>query len=486
MARVIEAPHSPLRSTAAALGFAAVLAGCATAPSGSPATEEATAATSALAARPAFREAQQAAAFEDGRWWQRFDDPALDRLVTEALAANHDIRIALARVEQARAGVDAATGRLLPSVNAAGIYSNSRTGYTEAQRLALPNLDIRRAGLDVAWEIDLFGAARAARGASSAGLLAAEHARRGAQLAVISEVARQYFVLRGAQERAAIVASLTDSQRETLRLTEARRASGEASDFDVDRARAALASTQAARPPLHTLVAVTEYRLATLTGRPAGAWNTLLDVAAPQPAAIDVASGQPAELLQRRPDLMAADAQLRAAGFRRDEAEANRYPRLVLAALFGSQWTGWNALNFGYAHFANIALALAQPLFAGGRIQAGIDSASAGEREALAAYERTLLQALEDVEGALAALRDEAARAEDLDQSVVARERSLARARSLYREGQADLLVVLDVERGLLAAKLDRAAHRTDKLLAVVQLYRARGGGWKAAELGAT
>ena len=179
---------------------------------------------------------------------------------------------------------------------------------------------------------------------------------------------------------------------------------------------------------------------------------------------------------------MAVDAQWRAAGFRRDEAAANRFPRLVLSALFGRQWTEWNALDFGAARFANVAAMLAMPLYSGGRIQAGIDAADAREQEAVALYERTLLQALEEVESSLVALRNQGVRAQDLDQSVAARERALVRARSLYREGQADLLVVLDVERGLLAAQLDRATNRTDQLLALVQLYRALGGGWQAAE----
>lgn len=472
-----------LRSRAAgALATLSVvtLAGCAGAPARSPATAALAAAAADVADRPAFLNAD-AGAVDEGHWWQRFGDPVLDQLLDAALAANHDVRIALARVEQARAGIDAAAARLMPSVNAVGAAARAETGYDAAVRQRLPNTDVRRAGLDVSWEIDLFGAARAARNAAAADALASEQGRRGAQLAVISEVARQYFTLRGAQARVAIVDSLIASQGETLRLTELRRAAGQASDFDVDRARAELSATQAARPALRTLVAVSQYRLATLTGRAPGAWPQL-EAAAPQAEPFAVGAGQPAELLQRRPDVIAAEAQLRAASFRRDEANANRFPRLLLSALFGRQWTEWNALDLGATRFANVAATLALPLYAGGRIQAGIDAANAREREALAVYERALLQALEDVESALVALRNEGARAQDLDQSVAARERARTRARALYREGQADLLVVLDVERGLLAAQLERATHRTDQLLAVVQAYRALGGGWQAAE----
>lgn len=472
-----------LRAAVSAAIFA-LLAGCAALPTNRAADGGRMAVAARLATHGSFPSTGPDAEgrFDDGRWWERFHDTALDELIEAGLRANLDVRIALARVEQARAGTAAAAARQLPSINAVGARSRAETGYDTDVRQRLPTIDARRAALDVSWEVDLFGAARAARNAAAAEALVAEYGRRGAQLAVISEVASQYFALRGAQARAAIVGALIGSQQKTLELTELKRSAGQASEFDADRARAELSATRAALPLLQTLIAVSQYRLATLTGRTPGAWSARLDPSADLPAPLDVAAGQPAELLARRPDMMAAEAQLSAAGFRRNEAEANRYPQLVLGALFGRQWTDWNALNFGATHFANLVGTLALPLYAGGRIKAGIDAASAREREALALYERTMLQALEDVDSALASVVDDRARAGDLDLSVQARERSLDRARALYREGQADFLVVLDVERGLLTSKLDRAALQTDELLSVVQLYRALGGGWKAAD----
>ncbi|MFN9031011.1 MAG: efflux transporter outer membrane subunit [Betaproteobacteria bacterium] len=426
--------------------------------------------------------AAQATAADVGAWWQRFDDALLRQLVADAVANGHDLRVAVARVEVARAGVQAATGAMLPGVSAVGARSVGETGYSVIARQRLPNTDITRAGLNASWEVDLFGALRAARGAAAADLLAADHARRGVLLSVAAEVARHYVTLRSAQERSAIVQDLVRSQRETLRLTEKLRAAGQGSDFDVDRALADLAATQAELPRLDALAAASRHRLATLTGQPAGTLDAALATTGPALTAPDVAPGQPIELPQRRPDVMAAEAQLRAAASRLDEAKASRFPRLVLNALFGTQWTDINALDIGRARFANVGATLALPLFAGGQIDAAIDAAGAREREALASYERSVLQALEDVESALAVLAGEARRGADLDQSVAARERALGRALALYRAGQADLLVVLDVERGLLAAQLARAAHHTDRLLATVHLYRALGGGWEVAE----
>lgn len=471
------------RSCVPLAAAAMILAGCA-----APALTPDSPLRAAAESQPAFLNAGSTPGVVDAQWWRHYGDPRLDTLISAALAANPDVRIALARVAQARAGTDATAARLLPSVNAVGARAAAETGYDAGLRQRLPDTDVRRAGADISWEIDLFGAARAARRAAGQDALAAEAARRGAQLAVIAEVARQYFVLRGAQQRLAIVQALVRSQQQTLRLTEIRRAAGEASEFDVDRATAALAATRASEPQLRTLLQVSAYRLATLTGRAPGAWADVLELAADaepaQPGPIEVTTGQPVELLQRRPDLMAAEAQWRAARFRHHEAQANRYPRLLLTALLGRQWTEWNALDLGAARFANLGATFALPLFAGGRIEAGIAAASAREHEALAAYERTLLQALEDVESALVALREERARGNDLALTVTARERALQRARALYRAGQADLLVVLDVERGLLAGRLDQAAHRTELLLANVQLFRALGGGWQAAEPG--
>lgn len=473
-------------STGRARAPAACLLGLALAACASP-RQAAPDAAALVAGRPAYLNAAanpDQAPFDEGPWWRRFGDPALDRLVDSALASNHDVRIALARVEQARAGSVAAGAGLLPSVSAAGARSGQNTNYAAAVRQRLPDTDVRRAGFDLSWEVDLFGAVRAARNAAREDFLAAEHARRGAELAVLSETARQYFVLRGAQDRLAIVDALVGSERETLRLTGLRRAAGEASDFDIDRAQAELSATQAQRPALMTLVEASGYRLATLTGQAPGAWAGLVAAPAPQPEAFAVSPGQPAGLLARRPDLMAAAAQLRAAGFRREAAQANRYPQLLLSATLGTQWTAWNSVDLGATHFKEVAATLAMPIFAGGRIQAGIDAAGAREREALAAYEQALLQALEEVESALVALHNEAARAQDLETSVAARERALQRARALYREGQGDLLLVLDVERGLLSARLEQSERRTGELLALVQVYRALGGGWQAAESG--
>ena len=426
-----------------------------------------------------------AAEVTESRWWQGFQDPVLDQLIGEAAANNRDVRAALARAEQACAGLQAATANLLPSVEGVGNGQQNTTGYSSAIRQQLPNVRASQLGLQASWEIDLFGRARSARRAARADALAAEDARRGALLLAISETAEQYFALIGAQDQRQIVSDLIGTERETLSLTELRRARGSASDFDLERARGELADTQALLPPIDSLVTTTGNRIAVLTGRAPGAWNVLV-TSAPKPIRVPrVPIAEPAELLRRRPDLMAADAMLAAAGFRQDEARALQFPQLLVSALIGSQWTNVNALDIGRARFTNAAGALTLPLFAGGRIHAGIHSADAVQREALAQYEQTLLRSLEDVEGAVTSSTNDARRGAALQAAITARTSALSKAQSLYKAGEIDLLQLLDVARGLLSSRLSGAVNQTAQLTDAVQIYRALGGGWESFETNA-
>jgi outer membrane protein, multidrug efflux system len=426
---------------------------------------------------------ESAPGISDIRWWHQFQNPTLDRLIEEAAANNRDVRGALARVELAHAQLRAATAGLLPNIAAVGSNEKDTNGYSPAIRQqAIPDIDASQAGAQVSWQIDLFGQARAARNAAKADTLAAEDTRRGAVLSAISETAEQYFVLLGAQEQRQIVGDLIHTERDTLRLTERRRTRGSASDFDLDRARAELADTEALLPDLDTLVITTRNRIAVLTGQVPGHWDELLSQT---PVALVVPAepvAEPAELLRRRPDLMAADASLKAAGFRQDEARAQQFPQLLVSALIGSQWSELNGLDIGRARFTNAASALTLPLFAGGRIHAAIRAADATQREALARYEQTLLRALEDVDGALTSYGSSARRGTFLQMSIANRTAALSKAQSLYKAGEIDLLQLLDVERGLLASRLAGSVNQTAQLTDAVQSYRALGGGWETFE----
>ena len=411
-------------------------------------------------------------------WWATWGDAALTALVEEALGANQDIAIALQRVAQARAGADAQASRLGPSVGVQASASRSNSGLPEPVKQGMPDTRALRVGIDVAWEIDLAGGVRAARDAAQADATAAAAGLQGARLLVASEVARQYFVLRSAHERLRIVEALAKAQRDTASRVESRLREGQASAFDHDRARAEADALDAQLPALRMLVGTTQTRLAVLLGRNPSAHVLDADTRFAWPSARAISAGQPSELLRRRPDLVAAEARVAAEALRSAEARAQWWPKLFLSALVGRQDLRLNALDLAPVHFSNVALAFAMPVFNAGRIDAGVRVQSARADESLLAWQKAVLVAVQEVEDSLLVRTQEAQRNAALALTVEHRRRSLQRAESLQREGQIDLLALLDVHRSVLASELALSESHLQQVLADVQLYKALGGGF--------
>jgi NodT family efflux transporter outer membrane factor (OMF) lipoprotein len=418
----------------------------------------------------------------DGRWWAAFGDALLTAWVERALEHNHDVAAAVQRVKAARAGVDAQASRLWPTVNLQGGASRTTSGLPDPVKQGQPDVRALRLGLDLAWEIDLAGGVRAARDAAAADATGAQAGLAGARLLVASEVARQYFLWRSAAEQAAIVQGLAKAQRETARLVEVRQREGQASTFDLDRARAEADALDAQLPPLRTLIGVSQNRLAVLMG--ANPSLLLSDSEAPfaWPAAIELAPGQPSQLLRRRPDLVAAEARFAAETLRGQEARAQWWPKLFVSALTGRQDLQLNALDLSPVRYSSVALALVAPVFNAGRIEAGIQAQSARAQAALHAWQQAVLVAVQEVEDSLLAQAQERQRAEALGAALAYRQRSLAHAQRLVREGQADLLTLLDVQRSVLAGELSLAASRLQMQQDAVQLFKALGGGFQTRD----
>jgi len=420
----------------------------------------------------------------DGGWWAGYGDVTLASLVEEALTANQDVAIALQRVAQARAGRDAEASRLGPTVGVQASASRSDSGLPEAVKQGMPDTRALRAGVDVAWEIDLAGGVRAARDAAQADAAAAAAGVQGARLLVASEVARQYFVLRGAEERLRLVQALAAAQRETANRVASRLREGEASDFDLDRARAEAGTLDAQVPPLRTLVGISQTRLAVLLGRNPSARVVDENEGFAWPAAREIGTGQPSELLRRRPDLIAAESRVAAETLRGAEARAQYWPKLFLSALLGREDLRLNSLDLAPVHFSNVALAFAMPVFNAGRIDAGIRAQSARADEALLVWQKAVLVAVQEVEDSLLVRAQETERAAALSSTVDHRRRSLQRAQSLQHEGQIDLLVLLDVQRSVQSSELALSDSRLQQVLADVQLYKALGGGLSSTRAG--
>lgn len=444
---------------------------------------------------PAYPQAEDGAAAAQ-RWWEALHDPVLDQLIDAAQRNNHDVRLALARVAQARAVLPAVDSRSAPNLALGGALSDQRSGLPPQVKFGLP--DTRAAQLDVnlAWELDLMGAAAAGSAAARADLVQGEWAVRGAQMMVANEVARQYLQLQAIDRGAALAAAIVTTFDLTAHLLAAREREGSASRLDMERLMSARATAQARLPDYTADRSAVLDRINLLLGQAPGAALPLPVAAAVplfdpydpqallQPGIGLLADpgkppvGQPADLLLRRPDLQAAASAVTAGQARRRQAHAERYPRLFLSALFGGERLTLNAIPYSPARYSNAALAFSAPLFNGGRLEALEDLQAARVDEASLAFEQSALRAVQEVDASLAQLKGQRERCLAL---LEARDRALAaldRIRILQHEGEADALGVLDLVRTTFLAQAAVLDAERDRGLAAIRLYAALGGGW--------
>lgn len=466
--RTAEVLRRVAATALASLPFA--LAGCAT-PFAQPSVEV----PGQFAAAPAAEVEPEVA------WWEIYGDPVLSELIQRAAQENRDVKIAAERVRAARAGETISRSWLLPSLGATAGGLDFNTDYSGVAKQTAPDFQAYGAAASVSWEIDITGRLRAGAKAAAADTLTTEAAAQGVRLLVLTDVAENYFTLVGALRQLDSVRAISAAQDETLRLIAARHRVGLASEFDLERARTAASSARAAIPPLETLVAVSRHRVAVLIGDQAS------NAAAIEPwsgvaVVPDVQPGQPAALLERRPDLLASRAQLEAANWRRRQAAAEWFPHLFANALFGSQNLELNDFDLGSARFSYASALLTMPIFDWGRTRAINEIAESVQRQALLGYEDAIVRALEDVENALVAVRDVHTRADSLQSAASSADAALSRAQSLYDRGQIDLLPLLDAQRSRLVARVGANDGNTQLLLATVDLYKALGGGWQVFE----
>lgn len=429
----------------------------------------------------ATEQADAAMPAADAEFWRGFGDPLLTRLVDEALSANHDLRIALARYDRANALLRGARFDHLPTLTAEATASEFRASADQLPGVARADRDgeSHEAGIVASWELDLFGRVRRGVEGSRAETAASAADLAAVQVAIVGEVARSYLELRGLQERLRVANENAGNQRETLRLVEARFDAGRGTEFDTARARAQLESTAARVPALEAQVAATMHRLAVLAGRTPDALVAELQVPAPLPALPDkLDAGTPGELLRRRPDVVAAEHRLHAATARIGVATADLFPRFTLGGLIGSQAIDAGALFERDSETRLVALGIDWSFLDIGRVRARIAAADADAAGELARYEQTVLLALEDTENAL--VRHARARVEDahLQRAAEDSARAAELAHVRFEAGAADLFEVLDAERTRLQAQDAFADARTRTAVSAVALYRTMAGGW--------
>ncbi|MDO1529654.1 efflux transporter outer membrane subunit [Fulvimonas sp. R45] len=460
-----------LRSTA--LFAALALAGCA---SVGPDYKAPAAPTPQLQGLDAARES--AAQFQ-AAWWKQFGDPTLDALIQRAAAGNLDLRIAQARLAESRALLGGAKSQQWPTLDAGASYTRSReqTPGVSDQR---NTVTAYQAGFDASWEIDLFGGVRRSVEAARADLGAGEAALQGAQVSLFAEVARNYFELRGTQQRQAIAERDIANLRDTLKLIQARAEVGTASEQDVASARARLSAVEAQLPLLDMQAHAGEYRLAVLLGEQPGALDVDVSPKTFKPIDAVLPIGAAGDVLSRRPDVRIAEREYAAATARIGVAKADFFPHISLGGFLG--FLAGRSNDFGSP--ATRAWSIAPSITWQGlnvqRVRSELHAAEARADAAQAGYRRTVLEAIEDVDNAVVGYNQQHARVEKLVEQAQQSRRAAKLAKVRYEQGATGFLELLDAERVQLAAEDDLAQAQSAIDTRAVALYKALGGGWQA------
>jgi multidrug efflux system outer membrane protein len=418
------------------------------------------------------------------RFWTVFGDQQLDTLVTRALLMNHDLRISLARLNEARALRGAARLDLGPTITAGGGYTDQRLSTSQA-RGGPRDSSGYDASFDASWELDFFGRARRALEASNAELEAATANLGDVSISVIAEVSRSYFELRGDQQRLAVAERNVANQTETLTLTQARLEGGTGTELDTSRAQAQLAVTRASIAPLRASVARAIHRISVLSGLSPEALRADLELPSDLPAVPEItAVADPAQLLRRRPDIRVSERELAAATARIGVAVADLFPRVTFTGSVGVAAASFSGLNDSGSGTHFIGPGISWAAFDLGHVRARIAAARARNEGALASYEQTVLRALQETEDALVTHARSRDRLRELSQAADASQTAARLARLRYENGAVDFLQVLDAERSLLQVEDSLAQSRAETATSLVTVYKALGGGWVAPAAG--
>jgi multidrug efflux system outer membrane protein len=415
-------------------------------------------------------------------WWQIFRDATLQQLVRTALAHNPDLRSAAARVQWAAAQLQIARGAQLPWASAYGSGSYSRAwpgGGVGSGSLSF------RANAGVSWDADLFGGLRGATASARAWAQASDEDRRGVALALVAGVASAYTDLRAADQQLEIARGAVEARLPYLDLTRRRFEEGAAAELDYRQAQALYESARTLVIDLEEAIARIENALSALLGQAPGAVPRGAALAE-LPRLAELPPGLPSSLLERRPDVRAAERRLAATTADIGVYKAQLFPQLTLSSNGGYSWTK------SWVHYAvypspsrdsfswSVGASLSQWIYRGGRNRAAVRGAEAEQRQALSEYEGAVLNALREAEDALVSLRAAGERCASLDSLVVHSRAVLAVAEARYEAGTVPFLEVVDAQRSLLATEVGAVAARQGQVDVLIYLYKALGGGWQA------
>lgn len=429
----------------------------------------------------------QSATTLGAQWWKIYGDDQLNQLVEQALAHNANLALAVARVDEARALAGETRAEQFPVASAG--FSRTRTQTSLRTGAPLPpgtprQTESYRGTLNLSFELDLWGRLRNATAAARAELLATEAARETVRITLTADVVQAYFGLRSLDEQVAATQRSLVTRSESLALQKRRFNAGVISEFEYRQLEAEELAARAQLPALERSRAQQENALAVLLGKTPGAiyagavMEKAVDESALPPALV-VPAGLPSELLLRRPDLIEAEQRLMAAHARIGVARAAYFPSLSLTGFFGGESAALSDLFTGPAGTWQAAASLRQPLWNAGLVGFQVDAANARQRQALAQYQSAIQNAFREVRDAIIAQTKIREQFEAEDKRAVALRETLRLARLRYENGIASQLDVLDAERNLLAAELNRSDALRAQRAAVADLLKALGGGWK-------
>jgi len=424
---------------------------------------------------------QQGESFANTPWWELFEDPQLQELIRIALEENQDLGIAAARVEEFRAVLGVTRADQFPTVDitASGAQTEGSDNVFPGSVPGFGNDKVEnyRLSADVFWELDLFGRLRRSTEAARAQLLATEEAQRSITISLVASVASSYMLLRDLDAQLEIARRTESTRTDSLGIIQARFDKGTVPKLDVNQAEIELAVASAAVAAAERAVTQTENALAVLLGRNPGAIPRGLALEQ-QTLPPGIPSGLPSELLQRRPDVLASEAELAAQTARIGIAQAARWPSLSLTGALGFESDDLSTLTDSGSDFWSAGLGIVQPLFNAGRNRSRVEAEEARTEQALLAYEQTVQRAFREVEDALVGVRTYRAEHEARRRQVAAARSAATLSRARYDGGVTSYLEVLDTERSLFNAELTESQTLRLYINAIIELYKALGGGW--------
>lgn len=504
-----------LAPTAWAAGLGLMLAGCTLGPNFASPSMFAPGTWFASRPPPPRVPSQTAPTPIDPQWWTLFNDPVLTELVQQVAASNLDVRLATIRLAESRQQRGIAAADQFPGINGNASYTREQisnkgvssvlggAGTTAASQSnglsgttggipssaisggsskGIPTFDLFQYGFDASYELDLWGRVRRSVESADASLLASAESRRNVLLTSLAELARDYIQLRG-QQRDLEIAQLTlASDQQSLHLTQQRAAGGLVTGLDVANAATQVAMTSAQIPQLQQTAATTINALSLLLGQTPGALTAKLATPQPVPPVPPVVPvGLPSELVERRPDVRQAAAQLHMATAEIGAAEADFFPKITLSGSVGLQALQFKDLGNWDSRMFSGGPSLSIPIFEGGRLKYRLELRKAQQQEAAVQYQQTVLQAFHDVDNALIAYSAEQLRRDALRKGVDQAARALSLARQQYTQGLTTFLDVLTAQRALFAIQQQYADSTTTVSTNLVQLYKALGGGWEGS-----